>query len=539
MKAKNLFVTVLLIATMLFTFIFVSALKVDNLTCEKVDTSLYKLSVETETFETNSTMTFQYFDSTWQFIDGDDFPTEIDEKYKWYGLWDTSSLADGTYIIEAVWMQNSTIIGESDLLTVTIDTNPPTPPPITTTPPPTTPPPNYIDITSSEADIISYYGSQFRVYCETKSSIHIDIHNFSSKNITNMFISPATHQYADIVLGQHILNAGDSMGGIINIHRNKIKTNVVMNFRLYGTVDSTTQQIATIILNIDKEAPTPTTPPSEIRELTSEELTPLANGSSEEIIYEGGQVEVTIDTSGLTAKEISSLIGKRSYLHLKQKRNTFYTIHTWIVYRPKQKIDCEVIVDKTKGNVRVILHDFPDKVYVTITNTDYKDELVMNFKDFIITESGDYIMTIVDQIAKNDRVFEEYVYPFTIEFPIPTTLPPTTLPPTTAPPTTSSPTTAPPTTIPPIRELPLTDREIVILVGIVLFAFGAYYKRELIKNKIKKFKERRKFKEDKKEKPTKEDIIKKLEKIDKRREKTLTKEQKIELEKMKRELDEI
>jgi len=117
-------------------------------------------------------------------------------------------------------------------------------------------------------------------------------------------------------------------------------------------------------------------------------------------------------------------------------------------------------------------------------------------------------MTIVDQIAKNDRVFEDYVYPFTIEFPMSTTLPPTTLPPTTAPPTTSPPTTAPPTTMPPIRELPLTDREIVILVGIVLFAFGSYYKRGLIKNKIRKFKERRKFKEDKKEKPRKEDSTK-------------------------------
>lgn len=145
MKAKNLFITLLLIATILFTFIFVSALKVDNLTCEKVDTSLYKISVETETFETNSTMGFMYFQSCWNPIDVDDYPTEIDGKYKWYGLWDTSSLADGTYIIKAVWMQNSTIIGESDLLTVTIDTNPPPPPPITTTPPPTTPPLNYKD----------------------------------------------------------------------------------------------------------------------------------------------------------------------------------------------------------------------------------------------------------------------------------------------------------------------------------------------------------------------------------------------------------
>ena len=94
-------------------------------------------------------------------------------------------------------------------------------------------------------------------------------------------------------------------------------------------------------------------------------------------------------------------------------------------------------------------------------------------------------------------------------------------------------------TVDTIRELPLTKNELVILVGIALFAFGSYYKRDLIKNKIKKFKERRKFKEDKKEKPRKENIIKKLEKIDKKRKKTLTKEQKIELEKMKRELDKI
>ena len=555
MKPKTLFITLLVIATILLSFIIVSALKVENITCEKVDTSLYAISVETETFETNSTMKFMYFSSGWNPIDTDTYPTEEDGKYRWYGIWDTSSLPDGTYVVKAVWKQNSSIIGESDLLTVTIDSNPPGPPSPTTPPPSTTPPQNVCIEFYSKDFIVPHTHNTYTLSFEienTNRSFVFYIKNTGTVDLDSLSI--VGYRYYENVrwqLSSTHLEPDMVAQATLNIKGSEIKETSLYTFYI---MEGDTP-LKTIKLEIVKKT---------VKKVTYRDLNPLLDGEKYGIILKEPEkiCVVSINTKGLTEEQLKTLFlvyrgntinitgentpieieadyGVVNILYLYQKINDQYLlIHSWTVEREKmnvtydidaQDIDSDGYLEPEKNDEITVSFIVPERGNIILQGIDNeRDEKTQNvrFKKYllsegkykIILEAEDYLPVILKLKVKKKVI--ETVQPTTT--PPPTTVPPTTLPHTTVP----HPTTPPPQNKN-IRKV--FTVAIVLMSGILIYLIGA---KKGVWN-ISRL--RKKIKQIKKEKPKKRKIKKTVQK-----EKTHTSKKKIldDLENDLRKIDE-